>query len=94
VLSKKQENPLSRRIFLSAGGETMRAIVHWKGGSSVSIDDILTIRYTDKDGPKFLQSNDLSSFQFQGIDSFSFFTKKGLLIFSVAEILYIDFRAR
>jgi hypothetical protein len=54
----------------------MRAIVHWKGGSSVSIDDILTIRYTDKDGPKFLQSNDLSSFQFQGIDSFSFFTKK------------------
>ena len=72
----------------------MRAIVHWKGGSSVSIDDILTIRYTDKDGPKFLQSNDLSSFQFQGIDSFSFFTKKGPLIFSVAEILYIDFRAR
>lgn len=72
----------------------MRAVVHWKSGSSVSVDDILTIRFIDKDGPKFLQSNDLSSFQFQDIDSFSFFTKKGLLLFNVAEILYIDFRAR
>ena len=72
----------------------MRAVVHWKNGSSVNVDDILTIRYTDNDGQKFLQSNDLSSFQFQGIDSFSFFTKKGLMLFSVAEILYIDFRAR
>ena len=72
----------------------MRAVVQWKNGSSVNVDDILTIRYTDKDGQKFLQSNDLSSFQFQGIDSFSFFTKKGLMLFSVAEILYIDFRAR
>ena len=72
----------------------MRAVVHWKNGSSVNVDDILTIRYTDKDGQKFLQSNDLSSFQFQGIDSFSFFTKKGLMLFSVAEILFIDFRAR
>ena len=72
----------------------MRAVVHWKNGSSVNVDDILTIRYTDKDGQKFLQSNDLSSFQFQGIDSFSFFTKKGLMLFSVAEILYINFRAR
>ncbi|WP_026767356.1 hypothetical protein [Selenomonas ruminantium] len=72
----------------------MRAIVHWKNGSSVNVDDILTIRYIDKDGQKFLQSNDLSSFQFQGIDSFSFFTKKGLMLFSVAEVLYIDFRAR
>jgi hypothetical protein len=72
----------------------MRAVVHWKNGSSVNVDDILTIRYTDKDGQKFLQSNDLSSFQFQGIDSFSFFTKKGLMLFSVTEILYIDFRAR
>ena len=72
----------------------MRAVVHWKNGSSVNVDDILTIRYTDKDGQKFLQSNDLSSFQFQGIDSFSSFTKKGLMLFSVAEILYIDFRAR
>ena len=72
----------------------MRAVVHWKNGSSVNVDDILTIRYTDKDGQKYLQSNDLSSFQFQGIDSFSFFTKKGLLLFSVPEILYIDFRAR
>ena len=72
----------------------MRAVVHWKNGSSVNVDDILTIRYIDKDGQKFLQSNDLSSFQFQGIDSFSFFTKKGLMLFSVAEVLYIDFRAR
>ena len=72
----------------------MRAVVHWKNGSSVNVDDILTIRYTDNDGQKFLQSNDLSSFQFQGIDSFSFFTKKGLMLFSVPEILYIDFRAR
>ncbi len=72
----------------------MRAVVHWKNGSSVNVDDILTIRYTDKEGQKYLQSNDLSSFQFQGIDSFSFFTKKGLLLFSVPEILYIDFRAR
>jgi len=72
----------------------MRAIVHWKNGSSVNVDDILTIRCIDKDGQKFLQSNDLSSFQFQGIDSFSFFTKKGLMLFSVAEVLYIDFRAR
>ena len=72
----------------------MRAVVHWKGGSSVSVDDILTIRYTDKDGQKFLQSNDLSSFQLQNIDSFSFFTKNVLLLFNVAEILYIDFRAR
>jgi len=72
----------------------MRAVVHWKNGSSVNVDDIITIRYTDKDGQKFLQSNDLSAFQFQGIDSFSFFIKKGLLLFSVSEILYIDFRAR
>ena len=72
----------------------MRAVVHWKNGSSVNVDDILTIRYTDNNGQKFLQSNDLSSFQFQGIDSFSFFTKKGLMLFSVPEILYIDFRAR
>ena len=72
----------------------MRAVVHWKNGSSINVDDILTIRYTDNDGQKFLQINDLSSFQFQGIDSFSFFTKKGLMLFSVAEILYIDFRAR
>ncbi|MBQ1415762.1 MAG: hypothetical protein IIT82_05450 [Selenomonas sp.] len=72
----------------------MRAVVHWKGGSSVSVDDILTIRYTDKDGQKFLQSNELSSFQLQNIDSFSFFTKKGLMLFTVPEILYIDFRAK
>lgn len=72
----------------------MKAVVHWKNGSSVTVDDILTIRYTDYEGPKYIQSNDLSSFQFQGIDSFSFFTKKGLLIFSVSEILYVDFRAR
>ncbi|WP_028129491.1 hypothetical protein [Selenomonas sp. AE3005] len=72
----------------------MRAVVHWKGGSSVSVDDILTIRYTDKDGQKFLQSSELSSFQLQNIDSFSFFTKKGLMLFTVPEILYIDFRAK
>ena len=72
----------------------MRAVVHWKNGSSVNVDDILTIRYTDKDGQKFLQSNDWSSFQFQGIDYFSFFTKKRLMLFSVTEILYIDLRAR
>ena len=79
---------------INVRGDTMRAVVHWKGGSSVSVDDILTIRYTDKDGQKFLQSNELSSFQLQNIDSFSFFTKKGLMLFTVPEILYIDFRAR
>ena len=79
---------------INVRGDTMRAVVHWKGGSSVSVDDILTIRYTDKDGQKFLQSNELSSFQLQNIDSFSFFTKKGLMLFTVPEILYIDFRAK